>query len=138
MLTNPSLSFFLFQDYPNSFNPTTSTSSSLLPVHGILLRCTAQLAVFYRHSWVVFGNNHHHHYHLLSILKLPSTTIPPPYSIREPLQKMEPRRTPPEYFLEIFADTTSVRDVLKGTLFLYLLSCFFFFFFILFYLPLSC
>ena len=29
--------------------------------------------------------------------------------------KMEPRRTPPEYFLEIFADTTSVRDVLKGT-----------------------
>jgi hypothetical protein len=28
---------------------------------------------------------------------------------------MEPRKTPPEYFLEIFADTTSVRDVLKGT-----------------------
>lgn len=27
---------------------------------------------------------------------------------------MEPRRTPPEYFLEIFADTTSVKDVLKG------------------------
>lgn len=27
---------------------------------------------------------------------------------------MEPRRTPPEYFLEIFADTTTVRDVLKG------------------------
>lgn len=27
---------------------------------------------------------------------------------------MEPRKTPPEYFLEIFADTTSVRDVLKG------------------------
>ncbi|GES66915.1 DUF1649 domain protein [Aspergillus terreus] len=29
---------------------------------------------------------------------------------------MEPRRTPPEYFLEVFADTTSVRDVLKGIL----------------------
>ncbi|KAF9890931.1 hypothetical protein FE257_005188 [Aspergillus nanangensis] len=29
---------------------------------------------------------------------------------------MEPRRTPPEYFLEIFADTTTVRDVLKGVL----------------------
>ncbi|KAJ6130253.1 hypothetical protein N7512_003033 [Penicillium capsulatum] len=29
---------------------------------------------------------------------------------------MEPRKTPPEYFLEIFADTTSVRDVLKGVL----------------------
>ncbi|KAL2013574.1 hypothetical protein VTN00DRAFT_1099 [Thermoascus crustaceus] len=29
---------------------------------------------------------------------------------------MEPRRTPPEYFLEIFADTTSVKDVLKGVL----------------------
>ncbi|PYH42054.1 autophagy-related protein 101 [Aspergillus saccharolyticus JOP 1030-1] len=29
---------------------------------------------------------------------------------------MEPRRTPPEYFLEIFADTTTVRDVLKGIL----------------------
>lgn len=27
---------------------------------------------------------------------------------------MEPRKTPPEYFLEIFADTTTVRDVLKG------------------------
>jgi hypothetical protein len=27
---------------------------------------------------------------------------------------MEPRKTPPEYFLEIFADTTHVRDVLKG------------------------
>ncbi|KAG2017165.1 hypothetical protein GB937_005763 [Aspergillus fischeri] len=27
---------------------------------------------------------------------------------------MEPRRTPPEYFLEIFADTTTVRDVLKA------------------------
>lgn len=27
---------------------------------------------------------------------------------------MEPRRTPPEYFLEVFADTTTVRDVLKG------------------------
>ncbi|KAH1306829.1 hypothetical protein KXX11_005939 [Aspergillus fumigatus] len=27
---------------------------------------------------------------------------------------MEPRRTPPEYFLEIFADTTTVRDILKG------------------------
>ncbi|THC95523.1 hypothetical protein EYZ11_004995 [Aspergillus tanneri] len=26
---------------------------------------------------------------------------------------MEPRKTPPEYFLEIFADTTTVRDVLK-------------------------
>ncbi|CAK43039.1 autophagy-related protein 101 [Aspergillus awamori] len=29
---------------------------------------------------------------------------------------MEPRKTPPEYFLEIFADTTNVRDVLKGIL----------------------
>ncbi|KAL4890472.1 DUF1649-domain-containing protein [Aspergillus ambiguus] len=29
---------------------------------------------------------------------------------------MEPRKTPPEYFLEVFADTTSVRDVLKGVL----------------------
>ncbi|RAL10057.1 autophagy-related protein 101 [Aspergillus homomorphus CBS 101889] len=29
---------------------------------------------------------------------------------------MEPRKTPPEYFLEIFADTTTVRDVLKGIL----------------------
>ncbi|KAJ5795012.1 hypothetical protein N7457_001611 [Penicillium paradoxum] len=29
---------------------------------------------------------------------------------------MEPRKTPPEYFLEIFADTTHVRDVLKGVL----------------------
>ncbi|PKY05422.1 DUF1649 domain protein [Aspergillus campestris IBT 28561] len=29
---------------------------------------------------------------------------------------MEPRRTPPEYFLEIFADKTTVRDVLKGVL----------------------
>ncbi|EYE93431.1 autophagy-related protein 101 [Aspergillus ruber CBS 135680] len=29
---------------------------------------------------------------------------------------MEPRRTPPEYFLEIFADSTTVRDVLKGIL----------------------
>ncbi|RJE19914.1 hypothetical protein PHISCL_07740 [Aspergillus sclerotialis] len=29
---------------------------------------------------------------------------------------MEPRKTPPEYFLEIFADTSSVRDVLKGVL----------------------
>lgn len=29
---------------------------------------------------------------------------------------MEPRKTPPEYFLEIFADTTHVRDVLKGQL----------------------
>ncbi|KAJ5908195.1 hypothetical protein N7495_000877 [Penicillium taxi] len=29
---------------------------------------------------------------------------------------MEPRKTPPEYFLEIFADTTTVRDVLKGVL----------------------
>ncbi|KAJ6021931.1 Autophagy-related protein 1010 [Penicillium herquei] len=29
---------------------------------------------------------------------------------------MEPRKTPPEYFLEIFADTTSVHDVLKGVL----------------------
>ncbi|OJJ41378.1 hypothetical protein ASPWEDRAFT_179115 [Aspergillus wentii DTO 134E9] len=29
---------------------------------------------------------------------------------------MEPRKTPPEYFLEIFADTTNVRDVLKGVL----------------------
>ena len=28
---------------------------------------------------------------------------------------MEPRKTPPEYFLEIFADTTTVRDVLKGS-----------------------
>lgn len=28
---------------------------------------------------------------------------------------MEPRRAPPEYFLEIFADTNSVKDVLKGT-----------------------
>jgi len=27
---------------------------------------------------------------------------------------MEPRKTPPEYFLEIFADITSVKDVLKG------------------------
>lgn len=27
---------------------------------------------------------------------------------------MEPRRNPPEYFLEIFADTNSVKDVLKG------------------------
>ena len=27
---------------------------------------------------------------------------------------MEPRKTPPEYFLEIFADTANVRDVLKG------------------------
>lgn len=27
---------------------------------------------------------------------------------------MEPRKTPPEYILEIFADTTTVRDVLKG------------------------
>jgi hypothetical protein len=27
---------------------------------------------------------------------------------------MEPRKTPPEYVLEIFADTTTVRDVLKG------------------------
>lgn len=27
---------------------------------------------------------------------------------------MEPRKTPPEYFLEIFADTTTVRDILKG------------------------
>lgn len=27
---------------------------------------------------------------------------------------MEPRKTPPEYFLEIFADTSSVKDVLKG------------------------
>lgn len=27
---------------------------------------------------------------------------------------MEPRRSPPEYFLEIFADTNSVKDVLKG------------------------
>jgi hypothetical protein len=26
---------------------------------------------------------------------------------------MEPRKTPPEYFLEIFADTTTVRDVLE-------------------------
>lgn len=32
---------------------------------------------------------------------------------------MEPRKTPPEYFLEIFADTTTVRDVLKGRLFLF-------------------
>jgi hypothetical protein len=30
---------------------------------------------------------------------------------------MEPRKTPPEYFLEIFADTTTVRDVLKGASF---------------------
>ncbi|KAL1853778.1 hypothetical protein Plec18167_005015 [Paecilomyces lecythidis] len=29
---------------------------------------------------------------------------------------MEPRKTPPEYFLEIFADTSSVKDVLKGVL----------------------
>ncbi|OJJ48846.1 hypothetical protein ASPZODRAFT_1331501 [Penicilliopsis zonata CBS 506.65] len=29
---------------------------------------------------------------------------------------MEPRKTPPEYFLEIFADTTTVKDVLKGVL----------------------
>lgn len=29
---------------------------------------------------------------------------------------MEPRKTPPEYFLEIFADTTTVRDILKGIL----------------------
>ncbi|KAJ5947363.1 Autophagy-related protein [Penicillium verhagenii] len=29
---------------------------------------------------------------------------------------MEPRKTPPEYFLEIFADTAAVRDVLKGIL----------------------
>ncbi|KAL1969002.1 hypothetical protein VTN77DRAFT_836 [Rasamsonia byssochlamydoides] len=29
---------------------------------------------------------------------------------------MEPRRSPPEYFLEIFADTNSVKDVLKGVL----------------------
>ncbi|PYI10017.1 DUF1649-domain-containing protein [Aspergillus sclerotiicarbonarius CBS 121057] len=29
---------------------------------------------------------------------------------------MEPRKTPPEYFLEVFADTTTVRDVLKGIL----------------------
>lgn len=29
---------------------------------------------------------------------------------------MEPRKTPPEYFLEIFADITSVKDVLKGVL----------------------
>ncbi|KAH8702569.1 autophagy-related protein [Talaromyces proteolyticus] len=29
---------------------------------------------------------------------------------------MEPRRNPPEYFLEIFADTNSVKDVLKGVL----------------------
>ncbi|KAJ5689543.1 hypothetical protein N7462_003935 [Penicillium macrosclerotiorum] len=29
---------------------------------------------------------------------------------------MEPRKTPPEYFLEIFADTSTVRDVLKGVL----------------------
>ncbi|KAL4909457.1 hypothetical protein BDW74DRAFT_81310 [Aspergillus multicolor] len=29
---------------------------------------------------------------------------------------MEPRKSPPEYFLEIFADTTTVRDVLKGVL----------------------
>lgn len=35
---------------------------------------------------------------------------------------MEPRRTPPEYFLEVFADTTSVRDVLKGTLFSHCIS----------------
>lgn len=28
---------------------------------------------------------------------------------------MEPRRNPPEYFLEIFADSTAVKDVLKGT-----------------------
>lgn len=27
---------------------------------------------------------------------------------------MEPRRNPPEYFLEIFADSNSVKDVLKG------------------------
>lgn len=27
---------------------------------------------------------------------------------------MEPRRNPPEYFLEIFADSTAVKDVLKG------------------------
>lgn len=27
---------------------------------------------------------------------------------------MEPRKTPPEYFLEIFADTSTVHDVLKG------------------------
>ena len=96
VLTNPLL-LFLFQDYPNSFNPTTSatsTSSSHTPVHGILLRCTAQLAVFYRHSWVVLGNNHHQHYHLsLSILQLP--TIPPSYyhtpSGNEPLQDGAPQ-----------------------------------------------
>ncbi|KAL1972091.1 hypothetical protein VTN31DRAFT_7310 [Thermomyces dupontii] len=29
---------------------------------------------------------------------------------------MEPRRNPPEYFLEIFADSTAVKDVLKGIL----------------------
>ncbi|KAL4807813.1 autophagy-related protein [Aspergillus unguis] len=29
---------------------------------------------------------------------------------------MEPRKIAPEYFLEIFADTTTVRDVLKGVL----------------------
>ncbi|KAN0086963.1 Autophagy-related protein 1010 [Elaphomyces granulatus] len=29
---------------------------------------------------------------------------------------MEPRKTPPEYFLEIFADTISVNDVLKSVL----------------------
>lgn len=29
---------------------------------------------------------------------------------------MEPRRNPPEYFLEIFADSNSVKDVLKGVL----------------------
>lgn len=36
---------------------------------------------------------------------------------RANLSKMEPRRTPPEYFLEIFADTTTVRDILKGIFF---------------------
>jgi autophagy-related protein 101 len=39
---------------------------------------------------------------------------------------MEPRRNPPEYFLEIFADTNSVKDVLKGRklLFYYIYSVF--------------
>lgn len=50
---------------------------------------------------------------------------------------MEPRRTPPEYFLEIFADTTSVRDVLKGILsFYFLFASFILFYFI--WPPLPC
>lgn len=65
---------------------------------------TAQLAVFYSQKT---GS-------LLIYLILIQTNDYIPEDLLQSSSQMEPRRTPPEYFLEIFADSTTVRDVLKG------------------------